>query len=92
MLAGALYLAETDNTNYYLYTNKDYWLMSPFFYSTYNVSFDDEGSYNLIVHSNGYLYADRVNSTYSVRPSISLASGTKIASGNGSQNSPYVIE
>jgi hypothetical protein len=44
------------------------------------------------VYSNGRLATGYVNSTYGVRPVISLKSGTTYSKGNGTVNSPYVID
>lgn len=48
--------------------DESYWTMT----SSYAVSEDCPGAYVFYVHSNGYLYWNGVNSTYGVRPVITL--------------------
>ena len=88
MFAGA-YGFES-NTNYYLYSGKWYWLLSPLFYGEsggYILNISDEGSVlgNRIDGSNGEYDTD------SVRPTLTLKGRSFILNGDGSQNNPYVI-
>ncbi len=77
----------SNNTAYYLYTNSAYWTMSPYYW---------DGSYTyaqvFIVGSNGYLPGGNVISTWGVRPVINLSTSAKITSGNGTYQTPYVVE
>jgi len=72
------------NSNYYLYNNRYYWLLSPddFYYSYANVGG---------VYSGGALNFFNVDSSNGARPAISLKPGTVILKGNGESTSPYVI-
>ncbi len=73
------------NSNYYLYTNYWYWLLSP---STwYSLAYAGV----LRVYSDGSLGNGYVEGTHGVRPAITIASIVPLISGDGSQNNPYVI-
>ena len=67
-------------TDYAVYSNNNYWTMSPFNFSYYGVS---------IFSSN---YGASANNSVGIRPAISLAKGTKITGGDGTVNDPYVID
>ncbi len=83
MLAGGK--GGTANSSYYLYTNQYWWALSPsYFYNNYASGFS--------VNSSGRLSFNRVYDTYGVRPAVSLAPGTKITSGDGSMNKPFIVE
>ena len=88
MLAGG---RDASNSNYYLYTGQYYWLLSPSYF-TYNYAV------GFFILSGGGLSTSRVHYSYGVvhssgeRPSVSLAPGTRITGGDGTVNSPYVIE
>jgi hypothetical protein len=74
------------NTNYYLYTNQDYWSLSPGWSIASSVLANfvsSEGSSGY----NEYIYA-----SLGVRPVISLKIDTIVESGDGTQNNPYVIK
>lgn len=81
MLAGG---NNNTNSKYYLYTGEWYWLLSPsiFFYYAYGSDVAPNGSL-----SNYYI----VN-LIGVRPSVSLAPGTKTTEGNGTVDDPYIVE
>lgn len=82
MLAGG---NNNSNSKYYLYTGKYYWVMSPFsFYYNYAIGF--------YVISYGNLENTVVGNPYIVRPSVSLAPGTKTTEGNGTVDDPYIVE
>ncbi len=82
MLAGGK--GGTANSSYYLYTNQYWWALSPsYFYNNYASGFS--------VNSSGRLSFNRVYDTYGVRPAVSLAPGTKITSGDGSMNKPFIV-
>jgi hypothetical protein len=82
MLAGG---RNNSNSNYYLYTGQWYWTLSP-------SAFYDSYAYGFLVTSNGYLSTYDVNRSYGVRPSVSLAPGTKTSEGIGTIDDPYVVE
>ena len=75
----------TGNSSYYLYTNQNYWLGSPSYFSS--GTYADE----FYVNSSGYLYYNSgVNSIYGARPVISLSSKAKL-SGSGTYNDVYTV-
>ncbi len=83
MLAGGK--GGTANSSYYLYTNQYWWALSPsYFYNNY--------AYGFYVYYSGNLSISNVNDTGGVRPSLSLVPGTKITSGDGSMNKPFIVE
>ena len=72
------------NESYYLYTNSNYWTMSPRrFVGGYASVFG--------VYSDGSLYDFRVHHTRGVRPAINLRSDITISSGDGTSSNPYTI-
>ena len=75
-----------DITNY-LYTNNDYWAISP-------VLVDTTGnSYTGMVTSAGHVSDSHTNSAYGVRPVVSLKNGILVVSnGDGTSTNPYVVE
>lgn len=82
MLAGG---RTADNHNYYLYTGKDYWALSP-------SNFSGISAFGFDVNPGGNLFDYYVSTSRGVRPSVSLAPGTRTSEGDGTVNSPYVIE
>ena len=84
-MAGAVNF--TVNNDYYLYSNVDYWTLTPFdFYSMYT------GSRIYLVRSDGELYPwIRVFYSRGVRPVINLKSDVKISSGDGTSIAPFTI-
>ena len=75
----------TGNSSYYLYTNQNYWLGSPSYFSS--GTYADE----FYVNSSGYLYYNSgVNSLYGARPVVSLSSKAKL-SGSGTYNDVYTV-
>ena len=75
----------TGNSSYYLYTNQNYWLGSPSYFSS--GMYADE----FYVNSSGYLYYNSgVNSSYGVRPVVSLSSKAKLL-GSGTYNDVYTV-
>ena len=75
----------TGNSSYYLYTNQNYWLGSPSYFSS--GTYADE----FYVNSSGYLYYNSgVNSLYGARPVVSLSSKVKL-SGSGTYNDVYTV-
>ena len=83
MLAGGSNLNES-NSNYYLYTDKAYWLLSPGSYQISNYTFVLSVAGKSII---GYyeVYAS------GVRPALTIAQSASLLSGDGSQNDPYII-
>ncbi len=75
-----------DATNY-LYTNSNYWTFS-------SVMLNGLGNANVgHVHGTGFVSANLVNTTYGVRPVVSLADGTLVNSnGDGTSTNPYVVK
>ena len=78
--AGGVY--GSNNTSYYLYTNQNYWTMSPYNYPNAN------GFY---VFSGGLLSYWSVTDTLGVRPVINLKADV-ILTGSGTTSDPYVVE
>ena len=81
--------AASSNLSYYLYSgnsgnNKTSWSGSPDFFLT--------GAENYCISFDGYLTFADTNSDHGVRPVVSLKSGIKFASGDGSYTNPYVVE
>ena len=72
------------NNSFYLYTGQGYYYLSPsHFYSPY--------AFCLTLSSYGDLAKDVVMFPLGVRPSVSLAPGTRINGGDGTADNPYVI-
>ena len=65
-----------------------WWLLSPNFWSGGNAGVFSVGGSS----DPGYLRNFNVNSTYGVRPSVSLKSCVKTSGGDGSASTPYTIE
>ncbi len=82
-MAGGVYGGRNTNRSYYLYTNKDYWLGSPIFFSS-------SSAYGFRVYSSGPLDNACVNNTYDARPVVSLSSKAKLL-GNGTYSNPYTV-
>lgn len=80
-LAGGVWYRE--NSEYYLNTNKEIWLITPQGYtSVYSVT--------SCIFANGMLEDRSPTMTNGIRPTISL-SGQSIASGTGEYDDPYII-
>ena len=75
----------TNNTNFYLYTNRYYWTMT----SSY---FDENAARTFYLDANGWIGSwDGVIHNYGVRPVINLKSDTIFSSGNGTSPNPYTV-
>ena len=75
----------SNNTSYYLYTEQNYWTMSPFY-------FDSAGYANVfIVNSNGSFAAPSVRNAFGMRPVINLAHDVEIT-GSGTSSDPFVVK
>ncbi|MBP5204542.1 BspA family leucine-rich repeat surface protein [bacterium] len=83
-LAGGVAGLQATNCSYYLCIGKDYWTMTPSDYDSY-------GAYGLFVHSEGYIYYNRVN-TKGIRPVINLKATVKYDSGKGTVGNPYTVK
>ena len=79
--AGGVY--GINNQSFYLYTNQDYWTMTPYQYN-------NDGVYVFSMWSGGNLTAGWVNRVYGVRPVINLKADVTI-SGSGTTTDPYVV-
>ena len=73
----------SNNSTYYLYTNRSYWLGSP---RSFSSSFAGE----FIVSSTGSLNYSDVYNDFGARPVVSLSSKAKL-SGNGTYSNPYTV-
>ena len=76
---------ELSNSNYYLYSNKNFWMMSP----AGNLS---GNSYVWHVTTTGAINYDYVNVNYAIRPVIILIADIKISDGDGTKDNPFVVE
>ena len=75
----------SDNNTYYLYTNQDYWLGSPYSFSSSLAC-----AFEFYVSSSGFLDSNYVAINYGARPVVSLSSKAKL-SGNGTYSNPYTV-
>ena len=80
--AGGVY--GSNNTSYYLYTNQNYWTMSPYFTNSSGYA------YVFGVNSNGHPGSWIVDGTDGVRPVINLKADVSIT-GSGTSGSPYTV-
>ena len=83
-MAGGVY--DSDNRSYYLYTNQNYWLGSPYsFYSSRSLA------YEFLVYFSGSLGDSLVDSTaFGARPVVSLSSDAKLL-GSGTYDDVYIV-
>ena len=80
--AGGVYYK--NNSSYYLYTNQNYWTMSPY-------RFRGGNAWVFSVTSSGQLTSSFLNNTKGVRPVINLKANVQISTGSGTSSDPYVI-
>lgn len=76
------------NANSYLRSGSNFWLLSPYLRSS------NGRAYGLYLRSGGYLDSSDggyVNTTYGVRPVISLVSGTTPTGGTGTATDPWIV-
>ena len=73
------------SANSYLRSGSVFWLLSP------NYRASNGFANEFYLSSGGNLNGYSVNSTYGVRPVISLVSGTTISSGSGTATDPWVV-
>ena len=86
-LAGG-YGISNNNINYYLYTNNDYWLLSPSLWDEYQafvIQVFSSGEIHEYNAFGGYVYPG------GVRPSLTISPTASLLSGDGSMEDPYVI-
>ena len=69
----------------YLKSGSIYWFSSPY-------AFSDKNAYEYIVTSQGFLYNSLMNNIFGVRPALSLRTDVVYSEGDGSKDSPYIIE
>ena len=74
----------SNNSTYYLYTQRRWWLGSP-------NDFLNTDAYLWGVNSSGYLEVSNMVATNGVRPVISLKYDSIVKDGDGSSTSPYTI-
>ncbi|MBO4601508.1 MAG: type II secretion system protein [Bacilli bacterium] len=84
-LAGGKY--NTDNSNYYLYTGKMYWTMTPWTFGSTSLI-----AYTGIVAANGRLLYTYGGNTAGVRPVINLSKDVLYDSGLGTEANPYKVK
>ena len=75
----------TDNYSYYLNTERRYWALSAYNWSS-------GFAYVFSVNSYGTLYNCHVYDSGGARPVVSLRTSTLVTSGTGTETDPYVIE
>ena len=86
IMAGATGNTNEVNRAYYLYTGNDYWTMSPKYFSYYD-------SITFCMSSYGVPGGSLVNTSYGVRPVVSLKLGTEFETGgDGTPTNPYVVK
>ena len=71
----------SSNSNYYLYSGRNYWTMSPY-------SFNGGSALERIVYSNGFASNYDVNYSIGARPVLNLSSEI-LKNGNGTASDPY---
>ncbi len=82
VILGGGWSADSNNSNYYLYTGQDCWTLSP-------SEFDSNRAYECRVYSDGSAYSDYgVSNTNGVRPVISLSSEV-LTQGDGTASNPF---
>ncbi len=72
-----------NNSSYYLYTNQDYWTMSPYFFSAGT-------AYVFYVNSSGSLTYEYMPNALGVRPVLNLSADVQL-SGTGTADDPFVV-
>ena len=72
------------NSNYYLYDNNYFWIISPAGFSSYPVVWR--------VNSTGDIYVLSVSNSIGLRPVLNLTINTKTSSGDGTKENPFVVE
>ena len=75
------------NYNYYLWTGKNYWTMSPSSFHAYSATLAVWA-----VNSTGYLYVYSPLDAFGVRPVLNLSSDVLYSSGTGTEEDPYIVK
>ena len=83
-LAGAPYATSGTNTDSYLYTNSNWWLMSPG--DVYN-----RGIYVYEIANTGLMRLYTTSQSIGTRPVINLLPTVTVSGGTGTYNNPYVV-
>lgn len=73
------------NANSFLRSGSLFWLLSPYYRRS------NGGARGFYLYSNGNLSDGGVSGANGVRPAISLASGTVVASGSGTATDPWIV-
>ena len=73
------------NSNYYLYNNTYFWAMSP-------AGFSSSNSTVWAVNTVGCIVNVSVTNSYRLRAVLNLTTDTQISGGDGSKDSPFVVE
>ncbi len=78
----------TASTNHWLYTNQNYWTMSPFWY---------DGNMNwavmFAIKSDGSVYHEKIGITNNgVRPVINLNADIEFSGGDGKSSNPFIVK
>ena len=84
LTADEIRLAGGYGKSHYLYTGQNFWTLSPSYISNSATGF-------FHVSSGGELTSNSVSNGYAIRPSVSLAKGTRYTDGDGTADNPYVI-
>ena len=78
-----------NNSSYYLQNGTLFWTMSP---SGFSAPASGSSATVWILFANGNLYnCDYTTNNAKLRPVINLKTNTKISSGNGTKNNPYIL-
>ena len=72
------------NSNYYLYDNNYFWIISPAGFSSFPVVWR--------VNSTGDIYVLSVSNSIGLRPVLNLITDTQISLGDGTKDNPFTIE
>lgn len=78
------YTKNEKNINNFLYSNEDYWTMTPALYN-------GNDAYNFAI-SKGKITYKKVSEIIGIRPVITLKNDVVVSSGNGSNETPYIIK
>ncbi len=73
----------SNNSSYYLYTNQQYWTMSPYYYA-------GSQAYLLEVHWDGYLTYYYSGGSCGIRPVLNLKADVQL-SGTGTSTDPFIV-
>ena len=74
-----------DNKDNFLHIDSNYWTMSPAYYN-------GSGASVFMINLNGRIYDAVVTREFGIRPVIAINMNTKVFSGDGSEEDPYVLQ